>query len=91
MRSGNPKPVARKSETSYPHHKKLVDILNEEQAKRGMSESQFTDFLGFPISKAGNPNPTVHQWRKSKNRSPAFRLVIQMWRILGRSLDKDFL
>lgn len=81
----NPKP--RKSEANSPHHKKLVAILKEEQDKRGMSGNEFLRFLGFNCPR-GNPN--LQHW-KTKRSTPNFRLILQMWRILGRSLDKDFL
>lgn len=80
-------------ETNFPHHKKLLRVLDQEQKRRGMSQNQFTEFLGFPLHKSGHgglSNPTVSQWRRGRS-TPNFRLILQVWRILGRSLDEDFL
>ena len=77
--------------SDQPCHKKFLAVLDKEQAKRGLSQNKFGAFLGLGGGADGrNHGVGLQHWRTGRN-GITFWLVIQIWKKLGRSLDKDFL
>lgn len=74
----------RRSYDDDPIAEKFRDLLREEFKKRGGSMSNFSRSVGVHI-------PIMAMWLKDKRASVTITKAVEIWRALGRSLDKDFL